>query len=106
MADETLNGNDTQPQFLGIDTGISRLAMVQQLMDVDGRSMIDVRDALDRTANFASAMDTLLMKIGHMRRVLTLVGQHKVKEHSCWFCTRAVGSDDTRELGLLKELTV
>merc|ERR1719414_2376702 len=91
MADETLNGSNEAPMFLGIDVGIQRIEMLRRLLDVDGRAMTDVRAILDETANFAAAMDALVMRIGHMKRVLTLVGQHKIMEHTCWFCERSIG---------------
>eukprot|EP00931_Biecheleriopsis_adriatica_P118072 TRINITY_DN93543_c0_g1_i1.p1 TRINITY_DN93543_c0_g1~~TRINITY_DN93543_c0_g1_i1.p1 ORF type:complete len:811 (+),score=180.53 TRINITY_DN93543_c0_g1_i1:49-2481(+) len=106
MADETLNGSPQEPIFLGIDTGIQRVSMLRQLLDVDGKSMTDVRAILDETAKFGSAMEDLVAKINHMQRVLKLVGQHKIKEHACWFCERAVGSNTTGEIGLLNELNL
>jgi len=106
MADETLNGSEHQPIFLGIDTGIQRIVVLRQLLDVDGKSMTDVRAILDETAPFGSAMTDLLAKINHMKRVLTLVGQHKIKDHVCWFCSRAAGSNSTGDIGLLSELLI
>eukprot|EP00930_Biecheleria_cincta_P084155 TRINITY_DN73647_c0_g1_i1.p1 TRINITY_DN73647_c0_g1~~TRINITY_DN73647_c0_g1_i1.p1 ORF type:complete len:810 (-),score=144.02 TRINITY_DN73647_c0_g1_i1:350-2779(-) len=106
MADETLNGSPDRPIFLGIDTGIQRVNVLRQLLDVDGKSMTDVRAILDETAQFGSAMDDLLNKISHMKRVLTLVGQHNIKDHRCWFCERAAGSNSTGEAGMLNELLV
>jgi len=105
MADETLNGSENQPIFLGIDTGIQRVVVLRQLLDVDGKSMTDVRAILDETAPFGSAMDDLLAKINHMKRVLTLVGQHKIKDHVCWFCNHAAGSG-AGDTGLLNELLI
>ncbi|CAE8610373.1 unnamed protein product [Polarella glacialis] len=104
MADEALNGSPQTPRFLGIDTGIQRIGVLRKLLDVDGRSMTDVRAILDETADFGSAMDDLLARISHMQKLLTLVGQYKIKDHTCWFCQRAVGSNTTGELGLLNEL--
>merc|ERR1719433_864950 len=66
--------------------------------------MTDVRSILDDTANFAASMDDLTQKMSHMERMLTLVGQHKINDHSCWFCRRVVGNNATGELGLMKEL--
>merc|ERR1719188_1201598 len=51
-------------------------------------------------------MDELLLKISHMQRVLTIVGQQKIKDHKCWFCERAAGSNATGEVGLLNQLKV
>merc|ERR1719456_1320282 len=104
MADETLNGSNEGPIFLGIDVGIHKIQMLRRLLDVDGRAMTDVRAILDDTANFGAAMDDVLMKISHMQRVLTIVGQRKIKEHSCLFCKLAVGNNATNEIGLLTEL--
>ncbi|CAJ1459971.1 unnamed protein product, partial [Effrenium voratum] len=104
IADETLNGSPSEPLFLGVDAGIKRMSLLRQLLDVDGKSMTDIRAILDETAAFGSAMEDLLAKVDHMKRVLTLVGQQKLKEHSCWFCTRAAGSNVTGEVGLLNEL--
>ncbi|CAE7318907.1 unnamed protein product [Symbiodinium natans] len=104
MADEALNGSPSGPLFLGIDAGIQRVALLQQLLDVDSKAMTDIRAILDETAPFGSAVDDLLAKVDHMKRVLTLVGQQKLKEHTCWFCIRAIGSNSTGEVGLLNEL--
>jgi len=104
MADETLNGSESGPIFLGIDVGIHKIQMLRKLLDVDGRAMTDVRAILDDTANFAAAMDDVLMKISHMQRVLTIVGQRKIKDHSCIFCQLAVGNNETGKMGLLSEL--
>jgi hypothetical protein len=104
MSDEALNGSGSGPTFLGVDVGIQRMHMLRQLLDVDGRAMTDVRAILDETATFATSTDLLLTKISHMQRVLTLVGQHKVKDHTCWFCQRAIGSNTTGEVGLLVQL--
>eukprot|EP00933_Yihiella_yeosuensis_P042719 TRINITY_DN37383_c0_g1_i1.p1 TRINITY_DN37383_c0_g1~~TRINITY_DN37383_c0_g1_i1.p1 ORF type:complete len:744 (-),score=108.95 TRINITY_DN37383_c0_g1_i1:111-2027(-) len=105
MADETLNGSPSLPSFLGVDTGIQRVGVLRQLLDVDGRSMTDVRGILDETSSFGTAMERLSAKIDHMQRVLTVVGQYKIKDHTCWFCRRAVGNNQTSEIGLLAELT-
>jgi len=104
MADETLNGSNQNPIFLGIDVGIHKIQKLRRLLDEDGRAMTDVRAILDMTANFGAAMDDVLMKITHMERVLTIVGQRKIKEHTCVFCKLAVGNNATGEVGLLKEL--
>lgn len=104
IADETLNGSPADPLFLGLDAGIQHMSLLRQLLDVDGKSMADVRAILDDTATFGSAMGDLLAKVEHMKRVLTLVGQQKLKEHSCWFCAQAAGSNVTGEVGLLNEL--
>ncbi|CAE7891416.1 unnamed protein product [Symbiodinium microadriaticum] len=104
MADEALNGSPSGPLFLGIDAGIQRVALLQQLLDVDSKAMTDIRAILDETAPFGDAVDDLLAKVDHMQRVLTLVGQQKLKEHTCWFCIRAIGSNSTGEEGLLNEL--
>jgi len=104
IADETLNGSPADPVFLGVDAGIERMSLLRQLLDADGKSMADVRAILDDTATFGSAMEDLLAKVDHMKRVLTLVGQQKIKEHTCWFCARAAGSNVTGEVGLLNEL--
>jgi hypothetical protein len=106
MADETLNGSNQGPIFLGIDVGIHKIQMLRRLLDVDGRAMTDVRAILDDTANFGAAMEDVLMKISHMQRVLTIVGQRKVKDHSCVFCKLAVGNNATGEIGLLTELNL
>ena len=42
-------------------------------------------------------------KISHMQRVLTIVGQRKIKEHSCTFCKVVVGNNATGEIGFLDE---
>jgi hypothetical protein len=104
LADETLNGSPGSPIFMGIDVGIHKIQVLRKLLDVDGKAMTDVRAILDDTANFASAMDEVLSKINHMERVLTIVGQRKIKEHSCVFCKLAVGDNATGSIGLLKEL--
>eukprot|EP00927_Polykrikos_kofoidii_P031400 TRINITY_DN27008_c0_g1_i1.p1 TRINITY_DN27008_c0_g1~~TRINITY_DN27008_c0_g1_i1.p1 ORF type:complete len:871 (-),score=117.01 TRINITY_DN27008_c0_g1_i1:40-2652(-) len=102
--DEALNGSPKDPSFLGVDVGIHRIQMVRHLLDVDSNSMLDVRSIMDETVDFANAVDDLHMKIGHMSRVLTLVAQHKIKEHSCVFCTLVLGNNATGEMGLLNEL--
>eukprot|EP00439_Symbiodinium_sp_Y106_P040706 s363_g5.t1 len=79
MADEALNGSPSGPLFLGIDAGIQRVALLQQLLDVDSKAMTDIRAILDETAPFGDAVDDLLAKVDHMQRVLTLVGQQKLK---------------------------
>lgn len=104
MADETLNGSADQPAFLGVEQGLNRVAMVQVLLDVDGTAMTDLRAILDDTASFAAALDALTMRMNHMKRVLTVVGQHKMLEHTCWFCKFAAGDNATGEAGLLNEI--
>lgn len=103
-ADETLNGSPRTPNFLGVDEGINRINMVRRFLDVDGRSMTDVRAILDETSAFSRAIEDLERKIEHMKTVLFAVGQRKVKDHLCWFCKRAVGDNATGEMGLLNEL--
>lgn len=102
--DETLNGSAPTPTFLGVTTAITQLNLLGLLLDVDGQSMTDVRGILDETADFAFAMQDLLMKIGHMRLVLSIVNQQKTLDHLCYFCQYAVGNNQTGTQGLLDQL--
>lgn len=104
MADEALNGSGEMPAFLGIDVGIHRMQMIRKYLDTDSAAMTDVRMILDETSPFSAAMDDLMEKLAHMERVLTVVGRHKTKEHTCSFCEMAVGNNATGEIGLIQEL--
>lgn len=112
MADEALNGSTDAPVFLGLDVGIQKTQLLRNLLQENGQMLSDARRILDESATFSSALDDMTMKLGHMRRMLALVGSQGVKEHSCWFCRRAAGRNATgtdagasgAELGLLGQL--